>query len=252
MSNPEERPPLLEIVRNTGAHEPEATLSEFRLFLEGHSCTECQETGSSAGPARAAKNQDTYLTWDHMDVYFATSMRKAWEYMDLYDFIERLVSADEFKDLDLRYFDPTQAYTDNRINKGLGGSVNAEACSLHGLFGAGHRHAGQRLGTGFTLAQGKPVIAYLPGVDVNQRTGQLAAEDPVTVLERLRFVLYADEQLAQRLNDEEYGLVIASRMIWLITARSGSGCRSPTRTQPGSCEKTSGRTWSVFAGSLRV
>jgi hypothetical protein len=54
-----------------------------------------------------------------MDVYFATSMRKAWEYKDLYEFIDRLMSAEEVKDLGLRYFDPTQAYTDNRVNKGL-------------------------------------------------------------------------------------------------------------------------------------
>ena len=54
-----------------------------------------------------------------MDVYFATSMRKAWEYKDLYDFIERLTASDELKELDLRYFDPTQAFTENRVNKGL-------------------------------------------------------------------------------------------------------------------------------------
>lgn len=54
-----------------------------------------------------------------MDIYFATSMRKAWEYQDLYDFIERLMGQEELNELDLRYFDPTQAYTDNRVNKGL-------------------------------------------------------------------------------------------------------------------------------------
>jgi len=39
--------------------------------------------------------------------------------MDLYDFIEQLMASEEFRDLGVRYFDPTQAYTDNRINKGL-------------------------------------------------------------------------------------------------------------------------------------
>ena len=33
-----------------------------------------------------------------MDVYFATSMRKAWEYQDLYGFIERLMASEELKD----------------------------------------------------------------------------------------------------------------------------------------------------------
>ena len=36
------------------------------------SSTFVQETG--------IRNQDVYLTWDGMDVYFATSMRKPWEY----------------------------------------------------------------------------------------------------------------------------------------------------------------------------
>jgi hypothetical protein len=159
-----------------------------------------------------------------MDVYFATSMRKAWEYKDLYDFIERLVSADEFKDLYLRYFDPTQAYTDNRINKGLVEALMLKRahCTVYSVQDTDTLGKDSELAS--TLAQGKPVIAFLPGVDVNERTGQLAAEDPVTVLERLRFVLYADEQLAQRLNDEEYGLVdrvqdaladYCSKRIWL-------------------------------------
>jgi hypothetical protein len=54
-----------------------------------------------------------------MDVYFATSMRKAWEYKDLFEFIEGLTASSEITDLGLRYFDPTQAFTDNRVNKGL-------------------------------------------------------------------------------------------------------------------------------------
>jgi hypothetical protein len=54
-----------------------------------------------------------------MDVYFATTMRKRWEYEDLFDFVQALMRHGELVDLKLRYFDPTQAYTDNRVNKGL-------------------------------------------------------------------------------------------------------------------------------------
>jgi hypothetical protein len=120
MANPGECEPLLEIVRNYREFAPEADLSEFRRFLDQSSeLLNCRKAEVQQVRAQAAKNQDVYLTWDHMDVYFATSMRKAWEYMDLYDFIEQLMASEEFRDLGVRYFDPTQAYTDNRINKGL-------------------------------------------------------------------------------------------------------------------------------------
>jgi hypothetical protein len=75
-----------------------------------------------------------------------------------------------------------------------------------------------------TLAQGKPVIAYIPDLDLDVRAKQLVSEDPATILERLRFVLYADEQLAQRLTDQELALVdraqdklieYCARRIWL-------------------------------------
>lgn len=46
-----------------------------------------------------------------------------------------------------------------------------------------------------TLAQGKPVIAYVPYIDPDKRMNELRNEDPLTVLDRLRFVLYTDERL---------------------------------------------------------
>jgi hypothetical protein len=82
-----------------------------------------------------------------------------------------------------------------------------------------------------TLAQGKPVIAYVPDINLDRRARQLVAEDPVTILERMRFVLYADDQLADRLTDEEYRLVsrvqddlaeYCSKRIWLSITDVGA------------------------------
>jgi hypothetical protein len=64
-----------------------------------------------------------------------------------------------------------------------------------------------------TLAQGKPVIAYVPRVDVEARTEQLAQEDPWTVQDRLRFVLYADDQFAQSIGPGDYEFVLGFRAI---------------------------------------
>jgi hypothetical protein len=142
-----------------------------------------------------------------MDVYFATSMRKAWEYQDLYGFIERLMESAELTELDLRYFDPTQAYTDNRVNKGLVEALMLKRarCTVYSVQDTDTLGKDSELAS--TLAQGKPVIAYIPDLNPDERAKQLVSENPATILERLRFVLYADEQLAQRLTDEELALV---------------------------------------------
>lgn len=150
MANPEQFGPLSEIVRNFREKNTGTTVSDFGGFLGGSFArlsemkTEVQQIRT-----RATKNQNTYLTWDHMDVYFATSMRKAWEYQDLYGFIERLMASQELKELELRYFDPTQAYTDNRVNKGLVEALMLKrAGALYGLLGTGYRHARQGFGAG--------------------------------------------------------------------------------------------------------
>ena len=68
---------------------------------------------------KGARNQEIYLTWDHMDVYFATSMRKSWQYPDLYAFVAELTQDRKLQRLNIRQFDPTQSYADQRIDKGL-------------------------------------------------------------------------------------------------------------------------------------
>jgi hypothetical protein len=225
MANRGECEPLLEIVQNYRRIAPEADLSDFRKFLgESFELLNRRKTEVQRVRARAAKNQDVYLTWDHMDVYFATSMRKAWEFTDLYDFIEQVMASEEFRDIGVRYFDPTQAYTDNRINKGLVEALMLKRarCTVYSVQDTDTLGKDSELAS--TLAQGKPVIAYVPDLNVDRRASQLFAEDPVTVLERMRFVLYADDQLAERLTDEEYGLVsrvqddlaeYCSKRIWL-------------------------------------
>ena len=225
MANPEQFGPLSEIFGNFKGQNTGTTVSDFTGFLE-QSFERLSEMKSEVQRVRgrATKNQNTYLTWDHMDVYFATSMRKAWEYQDLYGFIERLMASEELRELDLRYFDPTQAYTDNRVNKGLVEALMLKRarCTVYSVQDTDTLGKDSELAS--TLAQGKPVIAYIPDVDLDDRAKQLVSEDPATILERLRFVLYADEQLAQRLADSELALVdhvqdklieYCARRIWL-------------------------------------
>ena len=67
----------------------------------------------------ARQNTDIYLTWDYMDVYVATSMREKWEFQFTSNFIQKIFNDKKLKSLNLRYFDPTQSFLENRIDKGL-------------------------------------------------------------------------------------------------------------------------------------
>lgn len=67
----------------------------------------------------ARKNTDIYLTWDYMDVYFATSMRGSSEFEEAFDFIGDVLSNQRLRKMSLRYFDPTQSKCGNRIDKGM-------------------------------------------------------------------------------------------------------------------------------------
>ncbi len=156
---------------------------------------------------RATQNQDVYLTWDHMDVYFATSMRKRWEFEDLYDFVSRLMAEPELAELNLRYFDPTQSFTRSRVDKGLVEALmlRRAKCTVYSVQDTDTLGKDSELAA--TLAQGKPVIAYVPAIDVNERARQLAQQDPVTIQDRLRFLASADCAFASSLIVEDLAFV---------------------------------------------
>ncbi|HEY3927677.1 MAG TPA: hypothetical protein VGL89_04845, partial [Candidatus Koribacter sp.] len=157
--------------------------------------------------ARGIKNQDVYLTWDEMDVYFATSMRKAWEYEDLYDFIKELMSSPHVSDLAIRFFDPTQSYTPSRIDKGIVESLMLKRakCTVYSVQDTDTLSKDSELAA--TLAQGKPVIAYIPTIDVKKRKKELIKQDPISTFERLRFILYADEKFSDVVPQEDVKFV---------------------------------------------
>ncbi|MGH7146418.1 MAG: hypothetical protein ACREIJ_00740 [Nitrospiraceae bacterium] len=119
---------------------------------------ECMERIRKLGRS----NHRTYLTYDHMDVYIATSMREKHEYFLVHEFIQKLFETPDLVPLNLRWFDPTQAYCDERIDKGLveGLMVKRAKCTIY------HVQETDTLGKdselAATLAQGKPVVAYIP------------------------------------------------------------------------------------------
>ncbi len=182
----------------------DASITEFKEQLERDlpGLKELHQTLEDT-EAEGNRNTDVYLTWVHMDVYFATSMRKRWEYEDLFTFVhavtqvEKIQRADNktLKDLNVRHFDPTQSFDRNRINKGLVEALMLKraACTVYSVQDTDTLGKDSELAA--TLAQGKPVIAYAPTIIVEERVKALLKQHPATLRERLQFVLYADERV---------------------------------------------------------
>jgi len=110
------------------------------------------------------ENHDAYLVSDHLDVYVATSMREPHEFVMVHQVVKEVFESSALSKLNLRYFDPTQAYCDDRIDKGLaeGLMLKRAKCTLY--LAQESDTLGKDSELASTLAQGKPVIAYIPRV----------------------------------------------------------------------------------------
>ncbi len=213
-SNPAEHPSLLAIMETFRQRYPNRGLDDFHAHL-ADVISKLKERKAWLEEVRqqAIRNEDVYLTWDHMDVYFATSMRKRWEYEDLFEFVAELMRQPELHQLNLRYFDPTQSFTSNRVNKGLVEALMLKRakCTVYSVQDTDTLGKDSELAA--TLAQGKPVIAYVPEIPIDERAAKLEKENPVTIQERLRFVLYADEKFATSLTPDDYSFVHDFRVL---------------------------------------
>ncbi len=111
------------------------------------------------------KNYEAYLASDYLDVYVATSMRQKHEYYIVNQLIGDIFGHPSLQPLKLRWFDPTQAYCANRIDKGLLESLMLKRAQCTLYFVQETDTLGKDSELASTLAQGKPVIAFVPSVD---------------------------------------------------------------------------------------
>jgi hypothetical protein len=142
--------------------------------------------------AKGRRNTVKYLTWDHLDVYVATSMRQAWEFESTYRFIEE-VFVRELSDLPrIRWFDPTQSYCDSIIDKGLVEALMLKRAKCTIYMAQETDTLGKDSELAATLAQGKPVIAYVPQINEDKlaaTAAELAAKPPGYFRQRLLALL---------------------------------------------------------------
>ena len=119
---------------------------------------------------KGRRNHDGYLVSDHLDVYIATSMRERHEFLSVYRATRAIFAHAALKKLNLRWFDPTQAYCLDRIDKGLAEGLMLKRAKCTIYFAQESDTFGKDSELASTLAQGKPVIAFVP------RPGQRAAK----------------------------------------------------------------------------
>lgn len=151
------------------------------------------------------ENLRKYLTFDHMDVYVATSMRKYRDYISVGTFIRKVFDDPRFEPLKIRYFDPTQVYSPDRFCKGLVESLMLKRakCCIYCVQETDTLGKDSELAT--MLAQGKPVIAWVPEVkNVDSYADELIAdskkENPKNSLQVLKDYLatvFPDKILAK-------------------------------------------------------
>jgi hypothetical protein len=109
-------------------------------------------------------NHYSYLTSDYLDVYVATSMRERHEFVSVFNATQAIFNHPLLSKLNIRYFDPTQAYCKPRIDKGLSEALMLKRAQLTIYLVQETDTLGKDSELASTLAQGKPVVAYIPEV----------------------------------------------------------------------------------------
>lgn len=165
---------------------------------------------------KGEKNQIAYLASDHLDVYVATSMRKSHEFLSISNVVNAIFYSDELIDIKVRWFDPTQAYCKDRIDKGLSEALMLKraACTLY--LAQESDTLGKDSELASTLAQGKPVVAYVPKGDkefVDSLIEAIKILDPVQnikeiILEQIKVydssLAWENEEIKGWLRDKNY------------------------------------------------
>jgi transcriptional regulator with XRE-family HTH domain len=110
----------------------------------------------------ALQNLSNYLTADYMDVYVATSMRTAADFVSVNRFVTALFSYPDIAPLNLRYFNPTQSWIEDRVAKGLVEALMLRRAFVTIYMAQKEDTFGKDSEASVALGQGKPVIVYVP------------------------------------------------------------------------------------------
>lgn len=148
------------------------------------------------------ENFEAYLTYDFLDVYVATSMRREWEFQEISRLCKKIFQVKRLKNMNVRYFDPTLSFNENSIAKGLieGLMLKRAKCTLYLVQEFDTLGKDSELAT--TLAQGKPVIAFVPKINLKTRIKELRKAGLNEILDRADYLSRISSSHAGKLNEE--------------------------------------------------
>lgn len=174
------------------------------------------------------RNTEVYLSWDYMDVYVATSMRQPSEFSETAEFIAHVFGNAKLKPLRLRWFDPTQSAVPNRIDKGLveGLMLKRAECTIY--MAQEYDTMGKDSELAATLAQGKPVVAFVPGEEKDSLLKKVKRY-PLDFVERRLLIhraegLYEDASVLSELGSDR---AFVREIEEFLTALTGYRTRQP-------------------------
>lgn len=110
----------------------------------------------------AQRNLARYLSVDHLDVYVATSMRSHADFVSVNRFVLDLFSHERVSSLNLRFFNPTQSWIEDRVAKGMVEALMLRRSTLTLFMAQKQDSFGKDSEASVALGQGKPVIVYVP------------------------------------------------------------------------------------------
>jgi transcriptional regulator with XRE-family HTH domain len=140
------------------------TLEREAKFIQPESGTDIQEMGQTQ--KTAYENLSNYLTADFMDVYVATSMRSDADFVSVNNFVRGLFEHEDIRPLKLRYFNPTQSWIEDRIAKGLVEALMLKRADYCIYMAQKEDTFGKDSEASVSLGQGKPVIVFVPKLNI--------------------------------------------------------------------------------------
>ena len=161
------------------------------------------------------RNLASYLSADYLDVYVATSMRGDADYVSVDQFVKALFANELIRPLNLRYFNPTQSWIDDRIAKGLVEALMLKRAAVTVYMAQKTDTFGKDSEASVALGQGKPVIVYVPKLTVGEEVVDTEALSQSDRSELVRMAGEADSEFEiDDAIDEEalIGVILVSRL----------------------------------------
>lgn len=177
---------IVNVIKNYGIILPDENLAKLgdvdlqKLARQVADLVEPLRAARNKAISIGERNTERYLTMPHLDVYVATSMREKADFIAQNDFTTRVFSDPQVEPLRLRYFDPTLSYVENRITKGLIEMLMLRRAAVTIYVAGTSDTLGKDSELAATLAQGKPVIVYVPpGTTYDRRAETFQADHPL-------------------------------------------------------------------------